>query len=297
MAKIDFNSYNNYQRPEGGNSNLPRVTFFSLVNDGDEVIVRFPYSTPEEFELDAVHTASVPTQNGKRAFKKVSCLRTAREALELCPFCAKGGETLSKVSLRFFCRIVRYVKDETTGAIKAEACVWDRPAALSKTLKGYMDDYGDLHNVLFKIKRHGVKGDQNTTYDIQVANPAVYKPEMYPADFSGFNNFDMSQFFCLKKDAFEMEAYLQTGSFPVKSAPVAQAAPQQAPHYQTFTPQTEIASDPMPFPQQAVYTLPNQTSTPPAQTVVTTAVGDPTHAPTQAAPQYQEAPRPRRYAV
>jgi len=77
-----------------------------------------------------------------------------------------------------------------------------------------MDDYGDLRNTLFKIKRHGAKGDQNTTYDILPANQNVYKPEVYVPDFSGFDNFDLSFFFCLKKSADEMNHYLATGNFP-----------------------------------------------------------------------------------
>lgn len=274
MAKIDFNSYNSYQG--GGNTtNFPRVNFFSLANDGDEAIVRFPYSDPEEFDLDAVHTVKVGN-----AFKKVSCLRTAREPLELCPLCARGGESQSKVSLRFFCKLVRYIQNEN-GQLVAQPCVWDRPAALSKTLKSFMDDYGDLRNMLFKIKRHGAKGDQNTTYDILPANQSVYKPEVYAPDFSGFNNFDLSYFFCLKKNADEMNTYLATGSFPEKprtnggAAPVtstASAPTSGANTYQTFTPKVEPITDELPFGYAS--------QTPAASSNTTSA----------------EAPRPRRYA-
>jgi hypothetical protein len=123
MAKIDFNSYNDYSSSNNSNNNFVRVNFFSLADDGDEAIVRFPYSDVSEFDLDAVHTISTPTANGKRAYKKVSCLRNAHEPLELCPFCARGGETQSKVSLRFFCKLIRYIQDPETGKMIAQPCV------------------------------------------------------------------------------------------------------------------------------------------------------------------------------
>ena len=56
-----------------------------------------------------------------------------------------------------------------------------------------MDEYGDLRDVVFKIKRRGARGSLQTTYDILPANSNIYKEEIYKKDFSCFNNFDTSK--------------------------------------------------------------------------------------------------------
>jgi len=258
MAKLDFNNYQNFtqqqSRPDTPTTshNYARVTYFNLTNDGDEAIVRFPYSTPDQFDIRTVHTVKM----GK-AFRKINCLRDPREPLDNCPLCKSGN----RVQLRFFTKLLMYVKDGS-GNIESQACIWDRPASFAQTLKSYMDDYGDLRNLVFKIRRHGAKGDLSTTYDILPANPEIYKPTIYVADFKAFDNFDLSFYHCLDKTFEEMNEYVTTGSFPektttktqtnstasvstnVKTEEPVETSPQNSYAYQTYSPDIPNTSRP-----------------------------------------------------
>jgi hypothetical protein len=55
-----------------------------------------------------------------------------------------------------------------------------------------------------------------TTYsmDILPADHPVFKPDMIPADFSAFNNFNIARHSYWEKTAEEIQAYITTGQFP-----------------------------------------------------------------------------------
>lgn len=206
MAKYTFNQYEEMEK-ENPSQSKNFVTFFSLPNDGDEAIVRFPYHSLDELELASVHTVEV----GKGT-RNVSCLRgSAKEPLESCPLCAEG----IPVRTRVFIRVLQYVKDET-GKVTPVGKVFERAVRSDfvTSLKSMFEEYGDITDIIFKIKRKGAKGDVNTTYSLVPANPAVYKPEIYVPDFSAFEGFTLFKYFILDKDATEMNTYLETGSFP-----------------------------------------------------------------------------------
>lgn len=206
---VNYNSYQNYQRNMSNNNynnQGTRVSFFNLRNDGDEAIVRFPYKSNNEFDGKVTHIVQI----GK-AFKKINCLRGPGEPLTKCPLC----EANERLSTRFFVKLIRY--DQTADGVEMQPCIWDRPYTFANTLNEYIQEYGDLSQMVFKIKRHGSVGDQQTTYDIIPANTAIYKPEIYKIDFSALVNYDLSRFFCLEKTADEMRTFLSTGNFPLNN--------------------------------------------------------------------------------
>lgn len=204
MAILNFNDYLKNNQNTSKENNY--IKFFTLSNDQDEAIVRFPYSSNKQFDLITTHNVRIGN-----SYKRISCLRGPQDPLENCPLCNVG----EKVQVRFFCKLVQYVVDET-GSVVTKACIWDRPSSLAKQLNEYINDYGDLSNVVFKVKRSGAKGDLQTTYNIYPINSDVYNSPAYAPNFEAFKNFDLSKFFCLSKTAEEMNMFLSTGSFPEK---------------------------------------------------------------------------------
>lgn len=197
-----------------------KFSFFSLKNDGDEAVVRFIYNSAEEFDLVNTHVLKIGDK-----YKKVHCLRQPFDPLDRCPLC-KAEE---KASQKFFVKLIEYTQDEK-GNVIATPKVWEKTLSFAKLLKSYFDEYGSINEHIFKIKRHGAKGDQGTTYDVMFANPKIFKPEIYIKDFSAFDDLDVVRMLVATKTAEEMEAYLETGEFPAvvtttpdtttKSAPV-----------------------------------------------------------------------------
>jgi hypothetical protein len=85
---------------------------------------------------------------------------------------------------------------------------------------------GDLKNALVLITRNGKAGDMQTTYSVDVLPAAhpVFKPEMIPADFSAFNNFNIAKHSYWEKSAEEINTFLTTGQFPERQAANTQQA-------------------------------------------------------------------------
>jgi hypothetical protein len=158
-----------------------KVPFFNLKEDGDEAIVRFPYKTVDDFDILTVHEMEI---NGKR--RKINCLRTAKDPIDKCPLCAANVP----LKERFYIKLLEYVRQQD-GSYKAEPRIWDRPTSYCKDLAEYINEYGPLDNVVFKVKRHGARGSMETTYSILYANQTIYKPEIYAPDFSGFKGYDI----------------------------------------------------------------------------------------------------------
>lgn len=205
MARFSYDSYvKKEDKATIGEKGDYKVSYFSLKDDGDEAVVRFTYDSTDQFHLVTVHTVE---EDGK--FRRVSCLRTAREPLDKCPLCAAG----EKVYDKFYVKLIQY-ETNSIGQVVAKAKVWERPASFSRVLENYLVEYGPLSDIVFKIKRRGVRGDMKTTYDIIYANPVVYKPEIYVKDFSDFEGYDLDRFFYTKRTVEEMNEYLKTGLFP-----------------------------------------------------------------------------------
>ena len=291
MAKLNYSTFvKKDTTKQTGETKDFKVTYFSLADDGDEAAVRFIYNSEEEFDIETVHVVEV---EGKQ--RRVSCLRTGTEPLHVCPLCESGNRVYDKM----YVKLVQYTTDEK-GVVVAQAKVWERPAQFSKKIKTLFKEYGNISDSVFKVVRHGKKGDTKTDYDILFAHPMVYKPEIYVKDFRDFNNFELNKFFFTEKTADEMREFLETGKFSDKkettkiasevTMPKTQA--QQATSYSQATikytetvhsttqpqPQAQLASTPIISPVTSTVTETNNTTT---QT--TTQESDPT------------SNRPRRY--
>lgn len=202
MARFNYSSY--LKKEEKRGTGDYKVSYFGLKDDGDEATVRFVYNSTEEFHLVTVHAVEV---DGKQ--RRVSCLRTGTEPLSKCPLCEAGNRVYDKM----YVKLVQYTTD-SNGQVSVQGKVWERPAYFSKTIENLFKEYGTLSDVIFKIKRHGKKGDTKTTYDILFANPAIYKAEIYTKDFSAFDGFEINKFFYTEKTAEEMSTFVHTGKFP-----------------------------------------------------------------------------------
>ena len=230
--------FNNVQSNAQSNASQgPKVGFFKLKDDGDEALVRINLSSVEELQFAAVHTIST---NGK--WMKVSCLSPfGVGSCSLCTAANGGNSSISKASKKVYIQMLAAYRDKATGAFSAPVpVIWERPAGFSKDLANKLRDYGNLRDVLLKVTRNGVAGDMKTTYSLDYAVPTVFKPELIPADFTPFANFNIAKHSYWEKTPEEIMTFLQTGSFPeanqaVQSQTVAQAAPQVMPVQPTYT--------------------------------------------------------------
>lgn len=165
MSQISYDEIKSSQE----RANAPRVQFFALKNDGDEAVVRIMHTSPNDFDILAVHPYKI---NGK--FRKINCLRNAYDPIEQCPLCQAETQLQRKV----YIHLLQYVKQED-GSIKCEPKIWERPISFLNQLKNLTDEYNPLCDSIFKIKRNGVAGSMDTTYSIMFANPAIYRPDLY----------------------------------------------------------------------------------------------------------------------
>lgn len=213
MAQFSMEAYKAQQAAKrsanGSKGNNGRSTRFVnefIKNDGDTVVVRLPYHSLDDLIYETTHKVRFP---GDKYDKTVRC------SGEGCLLCKEGV----KLNTRFFLKCIAYVPDDVTGEIVLHPAIWDRPAAFADIdLKNLMQEYGDLTECLFKIKRNGSGLDTRYTLSY-VANKTVYNPEIYKADFSILENVDPVKI-CTKT----VEQYIETtqGEPVVKTQPVQQ---------------------------------------------------------------------------
>lgn len=243
MAKFSYDVYKKTANNQSGGNERIKVGYFnSLKNDGDEAIVRFAYSSPTQFDLVTGHKVQVDGH-----YRFVSCLRDAHDPVGKCPLCEQG----EKIQCKFFVKLIEYTRDEN-GNIVATPKVWERPSSFANLLESCFNEYGDISDCIFKVKRRGAKGDLKTSYDVLFANPTVYKPEIYVKDFSGFETLDLAHHSYMEKTADEMREFLETGSFPQK-AKKADASAEEAPASKATPVEEQIYTRP-------TYTTPTEES-------------------------------------
>ena len=220
MAQINLNDV---FTGNNANSNVNQVGFFSLQNDGDEAVVRFLVDSVEDLEILTVHDIRI---DGR--FRQVSCVRDPRDPLANCPLCSQG----ERVKQVVFIKMLQYV--QTPNGIEVKPVVWQRSAsAYAFRMKGYLDNYGPMSNILCKVIRHGARGDMQTTYDIiPNLNPQQFPQEQYPIITDAFNDYKALGRVVLEKDFNEISTFVNTGHFPENNAESVGISPQ--PQYNTF---------------------------------------------------------------
>ena len=150
------------------------------------------------------------------------------------------------MSFKIFVPLVAYNQDEN-GNIIADAMIWQQGTRIRQTLKSFIDDYGDLSEMLFKVTRHGTKGDRSTTYSILPANPNIYKSTIYVKDFSEFENHpNYLDYFVQTRTPEDINTYLETGSFPnpfAKKQDKPKEEVKETPAYSNTNRNEDIAAD------------------------------------------------------
>lgn len=218
MAQFSFNAYSEQQaakRAASGKNEGNKTAFINsfLANDGDTVIVRFPYKSMQDIQFETTHNVTFP---GDKWPKRVRC------AGDGCVLCQQG----IKLDTRFFVKAIVYTLDDQ-GRVTPIPAVWDRAAAfadidIKSLIEEARDDFAtDLCNLLVKIKRTG--SGLNTRYNLSLSpnnNKVVYNPEVYKADFSILEPIDP-----IKIMTKTLDQYMQAVD-PTKAAP--QVASQNA---------------------------------------------------------------------
>jgi hypothetical protein len=258
MSTFNYSDYQKIAAQEQETNNSTKVSYFKLKDDGDIAIARINLSSTDEFMFAAVHTLQV---GGK--WMKVSCHNPLGMNATGCPLCsanqANPKGSISKSAKKMFIPMLVSYRDpqSATGYTPVTPVIWDRPAQFSRELANKLMVAGNLKDVLVLITRNGKAGDMQTTYSVDVlpANHPVFKPEMIPADFSAFNNFNIAKHSYWEKTVEEINTFLATGQFPE----VAKASNQQTVNTVANTANAYVA------PTTPAYTAPTQAA--PAQTV------------------------------
>lgn len=238
MAQYSYEQIDELKTSNGNDGN--QVGFFSLPNDGQEAIVRFLVDSPADFDILTVHDIMV---DGKT--RQANCIRDAREDVTKCPLCTAGV----KLSNKLYIKILQYTRDNN-GNVTCEAKIWNRSLKYASVLKGYLDNYGPLSDIICKVVRHGARGSMQTSYDIiPNLNKSIYRDDIYVKDTSAFEGYKVLGRVVLDKNFDELADFLSTGTFPKKQSVNDEATPKNQYAYQTtmaqqFEPMTD---DDLPF--------------------------------------------------
>lgn len=193
----------------------PRIGFFKLA-DGKDALVRINVSSVDQLDFASVHHPAYGQkwEGLSNPFAGISCLNPIGE-YDSCPLCkavADGNTVIGKASKKVYVKMLVSYRGDDNKFTAPVPVVWERPAGFARELATKLQNYGDLRESLFVISRAG--SGQDTTYTLDYAVPAVYKPDMIPADFSAFDNFKINKHSYYEVSAEDIETYLTTGSFP-----------------------------------------------------------------------------------
>lgn len=204
MPKISVEEVSSYvQKGEGSG-----IGFFSLKNDKDFAYVRILHEKKSDFDIQVIHRIQI---NGKD--RNVSCLRTSKDPIDVCPLCNKG----EKVGVRFYVHLLQYSKDEA-GKWKGEHKVFERSSKWIEKILEYATTYQPLHETVFKVIRIGKSGDLKTDYSFMPI-PNVSNEYEYFEDDLEFAPVNETQI-VLEKTADQLKYYLSYGKFPDEGNPI-----------------------------------------------------------------------------
>lgn len=163
------------RRTSGETYQRSNVSFMAL-GSGEEAVIRF--APADMHEILYFHNE---TDDWKS--RKIACNRTDfKDPIDNCPFCA------AKVPLksRYYVKMLQYVRDED-GNVEIVPKVWDAPTMYVSKIMNLEEEYGDLSNMVFKMKRNGA--GQQTTYDFLPTMSTIYNESIYKKDFSELENY------------------------------------------------------------------------------------------------------------
>ena len=265
-------SYADYQKvveqaQANSNGDGTKVGYFRLKQDGDIAIARINIASTDELAFAAVHTISA---NGR--WTKVSCHNPLNMSGASCALCAASAAnpngSISKSSKKVYVPMIVSYRDPNaaTGYTAPAPVVWERPAGFSRELANKLMIAGDLRNTLVLITRNGAAGNMQTTYsmDILHENHPVFRPEMIPADFSAFTNFNIARHSYWEKTPDEINTFLATGQFPERAANNQQTANNNVNAYANTAPAYTAPAQTVPGVTTTPYVAP-VTSPAPAQ--------------------------------
>lgn len=226
MAQFSYDQYQNVvnkAQTGAGSSNLPKVGFFKLAKDGDKALVRFYVNSVADLTFNTIHKPVF----GKRyeglsnAFAGISCLNEVGSYADTCPLCraaAMEGAIPAKASKQVYVKMLVSYLNNSTGNFEAVVpVIWERPAGFSRELVSKLQMFGNLTERMFIVTRTGAGKDTRYTID-NTAGTLFDKPELVPADFSAFDNYDINRHAFWEKSVEELEAFVAAGSFPETEA-------------------------------------------------------------------------------
>lgn len=280
MGQINFEAWKNKQAAQTKTTNnnnyqqkddKPYVGYFTLKNDKDYAIVRIMHDSPADFDMVTGHRFTV---NDK--LRMVNCLREdLNDPVEKCPLCAAGKKTEDKI----YIHLIEYSMDPQ-GQIIATPKIWERSASYANTLINYINEYGPLSDVIFKLTRNGEAGSKKTTYDLMYTNPNVYRPELYPKKSELFEGYKAvgNAVWTLKADKLNE---MLSGA-PASTTP-SQAPVEVTPRVMPTTQQSMTQANPVPT--YEVPAAPSQQQAAPATPIYPTNTSTTGEAPSVARPQ------------
>lgn len=263
MASFDYQTYAAAVAAAQAKNSGVKVGFFKLADKGT-ALVRFNIKSLADLKYETLHRVKRSPTDGFPGMN-VSCT-AAFGTHDRCPLCeaaALKDDRVTPASKRVFIELLISYKDAMTGTWTAPLpVVWERPAAFTEEIVSKINNYGDLSQHLFTITRSGARLD--TRYTIDYAVPAVYKAERIPADFSVFENFDISKQSYWVKSIADCDTYIQTGSFPEapKAEPVVNTSTNIMAPADTVKPVTLTEETVKPVVQPAAQPVVEQTPAP-----------------------------------
>lgn len=168
MAQISFDEAKKILEEKRGND----VVFLnSLVkNINDSVVVRFPYETTTDFEVERVYHAPV---NGYSFNQFIEC-EDGKIVLD--------GDKEAKKVVRFLVKGICYKMEGET--VNITPFVWNKATQFGKELENLINDNGSLRDILVKITRL----DEKNCTITPLMNKTIYSDDVYIKDFSSLKD-------------------------------------------------------------------------------------------------------------
>lgn len=193
---------------------------FRLINDGDPADVVFLYQSMKDMLVAQAHYIKSANYSGY-----VHCLGKG------CPACGKG----IRVQTKLFIPVYNVEKDEIQ--------FWDRNMKFEPQMeKDVFSRFPNPSEFVFRITRHGIPNDINTTYSIEAVGKNTIAP--YGVILAKFNAKNPDYYSAVIKEVSvsELASMLQnSGSESASSMPEYTPIPRSG--YQSTIPETYVSAE------------------------------------------------------